>query len=394
MSFPWSAASNFLPNNSSTSPTTYVPGAAMSRQSSNVQASIGASQPANVRAQRPTNPSMEASAWNAPYGNAQPMNVGGRPSRNVQRQPSQRQLPAAACDFQRLSSRINPFHADFQRGQHFAPNRAPGSNHSRRTAREESLQSTPRLQNPNAQASQQLGHQRNLHRHQQAAGMASRDYLDSRGSSQPRRHVQVPNIYEAPELASESVYHGHHSTDAGNGSRHQHVGHSKPMGEAMVHGDAGQANRRSTSYMDVNNLYPDPSFFHSRRVPDHVPNRSHLYTASPYARSARTQLDQGPVPSLSGTGKKSTASRPRQGKVPVQVEDSQGPKGTEEVRQMDGQLFHRTHPEDKWGKSIPHLLEDHNTDDSPEPAVKHSAIFKDLLKWAKSRSTYRKCLYL
>ena len=337
MSFPWPAAINFLPNNASTSPTIDVHGAAMSHRSSNVQASIEASQPASIRTQRPTNPSMDTSAWNAPYGNAQPMNVGGQPSRNVQRQLSQSPLPAAACDFQRLSSRINPFHADFQRGQHSAANRAPGSSHSRRTGRQESLQPTPRLQNPNAQASQQLGHQRNLHRHQQAAGMTSGDYLDNRGSSRSTSHV--PSIHQAPELAPD---------------------------------------------------YLDPSFFHNRRVP----NRSHFHTGSPHARSARTQLEQGSLASLSGTGKKSTGTQPCQGKVPVHEEDSQGSRGTEEVCQMDGQLFHRTHPKEKWGKSFIYLWEDHSTDDSPVPAVNHSAIFSDLLQRAKRSSRYRKCLYL
>lgn len=380
MSSQWPAAINSLPNNMSTSrSTTDVYGAAMPRPSSNVQASAGANHPASVRARRPTNMPVDTSAWNAPYGDAQPMNVGGRRPRSIHGPSSQYPLPAGAYDFQQLSRQINPFDADFQGGQHLAPNRAPVSYHSRPKDRQDSLQLTPRLQNPNVHTPQQLGRPNNLNRYQQAASVNSGDYQDYRESSRAR-HVQVPNMYAAPELVPECVQHGHHSTDAGNGGHWQHVDHSLPMGEAMMHGVPGQ----------FDNFWPEPGFFND----GHVTDSSQPYTASPYMQPAGTQLYQGSAPSPSGNVNKGAVPQPHQEEAPAHRKDKRGPKNTEETCHKNGRLFHRTGPGDEWSKFLIDLMDDDSTDDGLEPAVKHSAIFNDLLQWAKDNSTYRKFPYL
>ena len=378
-------AINSLLGNLSTLQSTDVYGTAMPRPSTNAQAPGAASHLASVRTRRPTNLPMDTSAWNVPYGDAEPMSVRGRRPRGMHGPRSHSPLPAGAYDFQQLSRQINPFDADFQGGQHFTPERAQVSYHGRPKGRQDSLQLTPQLQNPNMHTSQQLGRQNDLNRHQQAANMASGDYLDYRGSSR-RRHVQVPNTYTAPDLVPEYVQHGHHSTHTGNGSRRQNVDHSLPMGEAMMDRVPGQSTRQSPSY---DNFHPEPGFVHH----GHVTDPSHPHIESPYMQAAGTELYQGPAPSQLGSVNTDTGSQPYQEEAPAYGKEKRGPK-TEEICQKNGQLFHRTGPRDEWGKSLIDLMDDGGTDDGPEPAVKHSAIFNDLLQWAKGSSTYRKFPYL
>ena len=394
MSSQRSAAINHLQSNASTSPSMDVYSTAMPYPASNVQAPIEVVQSPIVRPRRPLNLPPDDSPWNALYGGAQPMRVRGQHPRHSHRQLPQSPLPAAAYDFQQLSRHIDPFDANFQGAQRFAPNAAPASYHGQVRGRQGRLQRTAPLQMPNVHTSQQLGHQSHLYGGQQAASMAPGDYVGNGSSSQTRGYVQVPNMYTRSS-APQYVQHGHHYTHAGNGSHHQHVDHFLHMGGAMMHEVprrhevTGRVNRPSPSYVNLEDS-PEPSLIQD----DHVTDQFYPGQASPYKKSNGTKLNPKHVPVLSGTVNRGTSSGPHQVKAPAQSQDNHGSRSTETTCQMRGQLFHRTHPGGRWGKFVMDLMDNDNTDEGPEPAVKHSAIFYELLQWAKRNSTYRKYLYL
>ena len=332
--------------------------------------------------------------WSAPYGNSQPVSMGGQHPRNVYSQRPHSPLPLTAHDFKRLSS-----DADFQGAQYFTPSGAPASQHNRRQGRQRSLQPTPRLHNPNVHTSQQLGHQSNLYGYQQGAGATSGDHLDYGANSQPMGHVQMPSMYTTPEVVPQYVQHGHHYTAAGDGSHHQNVDQSLHMEGAMMHEAPGQFYRGSPLYVNVDNLHPEPSPYPDGPDPKHSPypdglDKPHFDTGSSHTKLAEEQLRQGSIPSLSGNKDKGAVSQPHHGETMAHGKGVHRPKGTEATCHMNGHLFHRTHPDNDWGKSLVHIMDDDSTDDGTEPAVKHSAIFNDLLRWAKGNSKYRKYICL
>ena len=381
-----SAAINHLYSNWSASPSADVYSTAMPRPSSNMQSSVEAGYAGIVRPRRPLNLPAGGSMWNAPYGNSQPVSMGRQHPRNIYSQQPQRPLPVAAYDFERLSSQTNPFDADFQGAQHFAPSGASASYDNHLQGRQGSSQPTPRLHNPNVHRSQQLGQQSNLYGYQQGAGATSGEHLDYGASPQPMGHIQMPSMYTTPEVVPQYVQHGHHYTAAENSSQHQHVDQSLHMGGAMMHEAPGQFYRGSPLYVNVDNLHPEPSPY-----PD-GPDKSHFDTGSSHTQPAKEQLRQESISSLSGTKDKGAGSQPHHGETLAHGKEARKPRGTEATCHMDGHLFHRTNPEDDWGKFLIDIMDDDSTDDGPEPAVKHSAIFDDLLRWAKRNSRYRKCL--
>ncbi|KAL8796505.1 MAG: hypothetical protein Q9195_001179 [Heterodermia aff. obscurata] len=374
-----SATINHSNNYTSASPSADVYSTAMGLLSSNMRTSTGASSSGAGRARRHINLSADASSRYSPYGNAQPGSVGGHDRRGGRSQLAQSPLPAGAYDLSQLSRQTNAFDLNFQEREHQTSRRAPTGFHNG----PDSSQPTPLLQQPNLWTSQQLEDQDDLlWRDQQAASLGSENYVEYRGSSQPMGYTGVSDIHMTPELAPEDVHVGHHYGDAGTGNHLQHVDHSVPMGETMMHGVSDQGNRLAPSYMNEKNFHLDPSFF--QNGPD--TDRSYLDTPSPYMQSAGTQPHHGSVPAQSRTVNRGIISQPHREKAPAQVENK--PNSTEAICHINGQLYHRSHPQEKWGKFLIDLMDDDSADDGPVPAVYHSAIFDDLLRWAKGISTY------
>ena len=329
-------------NNASASPSADVYSTAMPPQPSRVQTPIEASQPIMARPRNPVNLPADASTRNAPYGSAQPMGVHGQQAhhRHNHHQPPQSPLTAATYNFQQLTRQINPFDADFEGAQRSAPSGAPVSYHDHPQGQQGSLQPTPLLQRPNVHTSQQLGHQSNQYSGQQAASMPSGDYLGYGGSSQPMRHGQEPNMYRRPDVAPQYVHHGHHYTDAGNSSHHQNFGHLLDMDKAM-----SKFDNKSPPCIDLEESEessPEPSISRG--------DMSYFDTPAPHMGAARRrQSGQTAVP-LSGSMNRSTVSQPHQ-EAPAHPEDNHRSRSTEATMQKNGQLFHRLHPGDRWGKN-------------------------------------------
>ena len=315
----------------------------MARQSSNVPSSTGAIDNASVTPRRPARLSADASTRNAPHGSTQPVTFGGQQPRNSRNQPLQNLPPIEAYDFEQLSRLVNPFDPYFEAPENY-------HNHPQGSSRR-----TPRLQHPSVHASQQLGHQDSLYGDQQAASVTSENYLEYGGG-----HIREPDMYPVPGLINEHVQHGHHDRDAGMGSHYQHVDRFLPLQEARMHGVTGQVNRWEPFYIYPENFCPESSFPYNGSDTD------------------RSYLDRSPSMQVAGT------------QLPTHVQNSHGPNRTEATCHMHGQLFHRTYPGDEWGKFLMDFMGNGTTDNGPEPAVYHSAIFNVLLQSAKVKSAYSK----